>query len=80
MKLWERVVEAGLGTEASICEQQYSFMPKKSTTDAKFMIKKLREGQRELHCVFVDLEKAHDSAKREGVKLYEEVHSSKEVC
>ena len=32
MKLWERVVEARLRTEVSICEQKYGFMPKKSTT------------------------------------------------
>ena len=39
-------------------------MPGKGTTDAMFvlrmMMKKYRKGQRELHCVFVDLEKAYD--------------------
>ena len=64
MKLWERVVEARLRAEVSICEQQYGFMPKKTTTDEVFalrmFIEKYREGQRELHCVFVDLEKACD--------------------
>ena len=29
MKLWERVVEARLRVEVSICRQQYGFMPKK---------------------------------------------------
>ena len=39
-------------------------MPEKGTTDAMFalrmLMEKYREGQRELHCVFVDLEKAYD--------------------
>uniref|UniRef100_A0A3B3DF61 C-type lectin domain-containing protein n=1 Tax=Oryzias melastigma TaxID=30732 RepID=A0A3B3DF61_ORYME len=33
MKVWERVVEARLRAEVNICEQQYGFMPRKSTTD-----------------------------------------------
>ena len=39
-------------------------MPGKGTTDAMFalrtLMEKYREGQRELHCVFVELEKVYD--------------------
>ncbi|KAK3567165.1 hypothetical protein QTP86_011304 [Hemibagrus guttatus] len=69
MKVWERVVEARLRKVVEICEQQYGFIPRKSTTDAIFalriLMEKYRDGQKELHCVFVDLEKAYDRAPRE---------------
>ncbi|KAK3529995.1 hypothetical protein QTP86_009381 [Hemibagrus guttatus] len=69
VKLWERVVEARLRKVVEICEQQYGFMPRKSTTDAIFalriLMEKYRDGQRELHCVFVDLENAYDRVPRE---------------
>ena len=52
-----------------ISKQQYEFKPGKETTDAmialRMLIKKYREGQRELHCVFVDLEKACNRVSRE---------------
>ena len=44
-------------------------MPGKGTTDAMFalrmLMKKYREDQRKLHCVFVDLEKAYNRVPRE---------------
>ena len=62
MKEWERIIEARLRDRVEISKQQYGFMPGKGTIDAMFalrmLMEKYREGQRELHCVFVDLEKA----------------------
>ena len=61
MKLGERIIEARLRDRVEISKQQYEFMPEIGTTDAMFalrmLLEKYREGQRELHCVFVDLEK-----------------------
>ena len=59
MKVWERIIEARLRDRVEISKQQYGFMPGKGTTDAMFalrmLMEKYREGQRELHCVFMDL-------------------------
>ena len=69
MKLWERVIEARIRKEVTIAEQQFGFMPGKSTTDAIFSLRMLKEkfseGQKAVHCVFIDLEKAYDRVPRE---------------
>ena len=69
MKVSERIIEARLRDRVEISKQQYGFMLGKGTTDAMFalgiLIEKYRKGQRELHCVFVDLEIAYNRVPRE---------------
>ena len=82
MKVWERIIEARLRDRVEISKQQYGFMPGKETTDAMFALKmlmeKYREGQRELYCVFVNLEKAYERVPQE--ELYEKIRSSEKGC
>ena len=63
MKIWERIIEARLRDRVAISKQQYGFMPGKGTIDVMFafrmLMEKYQKSQRELHCVFVDLEKAY---------------------
>ena len=69
MKLWERIIEARIRKEVTIAKQQFGFMPGRSTTDAIFclrmLLKRWNEGQKAVHCAFVDLEKAYDRVLRE---------------
>ena len=69
MKAWEKIIEARLRDRVEISKQQYRFMSGKKTTDALFalrmLMEKYSEGQRKLHFVFVDVEKAYDRVTRE---------------
>ena len=69
IKLWEGIIEARIRKEVTIAEQQYGFIPERSTTEAIFclrmLLKKWTEGHKEVHCALIDLEKAYDRVSRE---------------
>jgi Reverse transcriptase (RNA-dependent DNA polymerase) len=67
MKLWERVIEHCLRKPTTVSKNQFSFMSGRSTIEAIFLIRQLMERHREqkdLHMIFIDLEKAYDKILR----------------
>ena len=64
MKLRERIIEARLREITNIADNQFGFRPGKSTRETIFALRmlqeKYKEKNKELHVVFVDLEKAYD--------------------
>ena len=64
IKIREKVIEYMLRFETIIVEKQFEFMPRRSTTGAIYLLREMIEKyisrRRELHMVFIDLEKAYD--------------------
>jgi len=69
IKLWERVIEKRLRKDISIIENQFGFMPDRSTIEVIYLLRRLiglyRDGKVDLHMVFIDLKKAYDRILRE---------------
>jgi hypothetical protein len=68
MKLRERIIEHRLRGVTKVIENQFNFMPGRSTMEAIFLISQLMERcnmqKKDLHMVFIDLEKAYDKVSR----------------
>ncbi|GJW02906.1 retrovirus-related pol polyprotein LINE-1 [Tanacetum coccineum] len=69
MKLWERVIERRVRRETEVLENQFGFMPGRSSMEVihiiRTLMEKYRERQKDLLLAFLDLEKAYDSVLRE---------------
>jgi Reverse transcriptase (RNA-dependent DNA polymerase) len=68
MKLWERVIEYRLRKLTTVSKNQFDFMPGRSTMEEIFLIRQVmerhREQKKDLHMIFIDLEKAYDKIPR----------------
>jgi hypothetical protein len=59
IKLWERIIEHRLRGVTNVTENQFSFMPRRSTMDVIFLIRQLmercRKQKKDMHMIFIDM-------------------------
>jgi hypothetical protein len=68
IKLWERIIEHHLRGVTNITKNQFGFMSGRSTMEAIFLIRQLiercKKQKKDLHMIFIDLEKAYGKVPR----------------
>jgi hypothetical protein len=68
MKLWERIIKHCLRGVTNVTENQFGFMPGRSTIETIFLIRQLmercRDQKKDMHMIFIDLEKVYDKVPR----------------
>ncbi|XP_037776692.1 uncharacterized protein LOC119573549 [Penaeus monodon] len=63
LKIWERIIDR-LRKKVSISEQQFGFYAQQGYCRRHFALRQLMEGQKQLYCVFTNLEKVYDRVPR----------------